>query len=387
MADDLILDDPTGLEAADDRGLLRSAADAGAQVRRALDPALAPALDRVAADGRPRALVVLAGGAADGTAEALDALLSPRSPVPVHVRDDDRLPGWAGALDLVVVLDGPYPAVAAAAAEAARRGCRLVTVARPRSSLSDLATQAGAPALELPAPTATPPGAAAAGLRRAPGYWGGIVATLRVAVAADLADGEGLDGLADALDEIALACGTGVPLGESPAKGLGLSLAESLPGLWATTPLAGAAAARMAERLAHAAAIPAAVVPVGRPGAERAAALMAGPAAAATDLDDLFRDRVEEPEADVRLRLVLLRDTDDAEDRAGTGLAVVRPVVDIAEARGVPVSELRAESGDALLRLAALVGTGDWAVAYAALSGGRDPDALARQVRARLASG
>ena len=71
-ADDLVLDDPAALEAADPGGMLRATADAGAQVRRALSATDPAALAAVAVDGRPRAVVVAGMGGSGISGDAPD---------------------------------------------------------------------------------------------------------------------------------------------------------------------------------------------------------------------------------------------------------------------------------------------------------------------------
>ena len=64
------------------------------------------------------------------------------SPVPVSVRRGLPLPGWVGPLDLVVAvsMSGRAPGPVGLAAEAARRGCRLLTVGMPDSPLAEVAS-------------------------------------------------------------------------------------------------------------------------------------------------------------------------------------------------------------------------------------------------------
>src|SRR5919106_3534819 len=110
------LDDPEALESIDP--VLREIAGWGAEVRRA-DSAAAEAMASLDASDRPRA--VIAGGA-DG--RLFRAVLEPACPVPFVAWPQPGLPGWAGPLDLVVVMDGTAgdPGAISAAAEAERRG-------------------------------------------------------------------------------------------------------------------------------------------------------------------------------------------------------------------------------------------------------------------------
>src|SRR6188768_3419351 len=107
--DESRLDDEAALERADVR--LRVLAESGARVRRE------------------------ATEAADGVAAAVATARDAARPRAI-VAPGPALPGWAGGLDLVVVLapDGSDRATAGTVAEAVRRGCQVV-VASPAGSL------------------------------------------------------------------------------------------------------------------------------------------------------------------------------------------------------------------------------------------------------------
>ena len=92
--------------------------------------AIEEAVARRAGDSRPRAVV-----AAGPDSRLLRAVLEPWCPVPFVAWPGPSLPGWAGALDLVVVLapEGSDTGAASAVAEAVRRGCRVVVACPPRS--------------------------------------------------------------------------------------------------------------------------------------------------------------------------------------------------------------------------------------------------------------
>ena len=113
--DDGLLDDEVALLRADQR--LRYLAEGGARVRReavASQDAAAEAVQRLS-DGQPRAVV-----AAGPDSRLLRAVLEPVCPVPFVAWPGPGLPGWAGSLDLVVVLapEGRDTGTAAAVAEA-----------------------------------------------------------------------------------------------------------------------------------------------------------------------------------------------------------------------------------------------------------------------------
>ncbi|WP_182346047.1 tobH protein [Tomitella gaofuii] len=120
------LDDAEQLIRGDHRGILRSAASGGAQVRAVATAVVEDALAPIAGL-RPRAVVLVArrgGGAA--AADVAAAALGPDLDVPVV--GAAALPEWVGSLDLVVVLgdDAGDPALSGAVGEALRRGADTV---------------------------------------------------------------------------------------------------------------------------------------------------------------------------------------------------------------------------------------------------------------------
>ena len=129
--DDSRLDDPAALGAADH--LLRRLAMAGARVRAELEAA-EDALSKVDSDGfRPRAVL-----AAGRDARLVRAILEPVCPVPFVAWPGPGLPGWAGPLDLVIVLGGlnEDSDAVSAASEAERRGCGLMVACPPDSPVA-----------------------------------------------------------------------------------------------------------------------------------------------------------------------------------------------------------------------------------------------------------
>ena len=74
-------------------------------------------------------------------------MLEPWCPVPFVAWPGPGLPGWAGALDLVIVLGpgGGNNLTASSVADAIRRGCSLITACPPRSILAEHAQGHGAP--------------------------------------------------------------------------------------------------------------------------------------------------------------------------------------------------------------------------------------------------
>ena len=162
--DERLLDDPEGLAESDPSGSLRALAGAGAQVRAALTATADAGLERVTADGRPHAVVVASLGGSAVVGDVLTLLAGSGSPVPVTVRRGMPLAGWVGPMDLLVAvsMSGRAPGPLGLAAEAARRGCRLLTVGSPDSPLAEVSLQhrrgarAGAAGRRRPPPG--PPG-------------------------------------------------------------------------------------------------------------------------------------------------------------------------------------------------------------------------------------
>jgi glucose/mannose-6-phosphate isomerase len=88
-----------------------------------------------------------------------------------------------------------------------------------------------------------------------------------------------------------------------------------------------------------------------------------------SDVEELFRDRVEAGPEWPRVRLLVLRDTDEVPEVARRADASLQ----VADQYGVPARELRAEGDHPLLRLASVVAPLDFATVYLALLQGIDP--------------
>src|SRR5687767_14282589 len=136
--DESRLDDEAALAQSD--GALRHLAESGARVRREAGEAVEAideAVSRTTEAPRVRAVV-----AAGPDSRLLRAVLEPWCPVPFVAWPSPNLPGWAGSLDLVVVLapDGVGAGVASAVAEAVRRGCQVVVACPPNSQVADHAS-------------------------------------------------------------------------------------------------------------------------------------------------------------------------------------------------------------------------------------------------------
>ena len=359
--DEVLLDDLEGLVAADKGGTLLALAGAGAQVRAAHTLATEAGAASVALDGRPRALVVAALGGSAVVADLLTALAGPGSPVPVMAVHSSTLPGWVSPLDLVVAVSMSGRAVGplAVASEAARRGCRLLTVGRERSPLADVCARARG--VHVPVQ---------GGLRSSRvGLWALAVPVLVAADALGLVPGDAhvLDATADALDAVADAARPSSEAFVNPAKSLALDLAGNVPLVLGAGDLAGVAALRTAAQLSRNARHPA-VSGILPDAAAEVVATFDGPFVRSSD--DLFADPFDAPTA-TALRLLLLHDTVEDEDDDVRRVAAV--VADTAREGGVLVTELRAEPGPALARIASLIGLTDFASVYLALGLGLDP--------------
>jgi Bacterial phospho-glucose isomerase C-terminal SIS domain len=229
--DESRLDDEVALASADAR--LRELAESGARVRREAAESAAGVAEAVATArdaARPRAIV-----AAGPDSRLLRAVLEPWCPVPFVAWPGPALPGWAGGLDLVVVLapDGSDRAAAAAVAEAVRRGCQVV-VASPAGSLV---------------------------AQHAEGRWSTIVPTVTrdqlatAVVVLEYLDQVGLGPRADhadvarALDDVAVACSPHRDLAVNPGKVIAIALADTTPIVWGGSSLAARAARRVSETI------------------------------------------------------------------------------------------------------------------------------------------
>jgi glucose/mannose-6-phosphate isomerase len=360
-ADDRVLDDAEAIEAADPGGMLRATADSGAQVRRALagvDPA---SLAAVAVDGRPRAVVVVGMGGSGISGDVLAAICGTGCPVPVSTLRGHTLPGWVGPNDLVIAVScsGLTEETLTVAAEAAKRGTRLVGVGTAGSPLHAVVADA-------PGGVYFPVDAGALMPRAA--LWLLSTPLLLVADALGLAEvaRPTLERAADLLDERSVEHGPVTPFPENPAKLLGVALASSQPMVWGTSPIGAVAAYRLACQLNENAKMSVASGAFPEVTHNQVVALDAATGGRA---DDIFQDPFEDASGPTRLRLVILRDPAEHEQDARRA-EVSR---EIAERRGVPVDVVRAVEGHAVVRLASLVGLADWASVYAAIAQGIDP--------------
>jgi len=329
--DESRLDDELALGSADLR--LRTLAESGSRVRReygAAADAIAEGVTR-ASDARPRAVI-----AAGPDSRLLRAVLEPWCPVPFVAWPSHALPGWAGSLDLVVVLAPERADVGAASAvaEAARRGCQVVVACPADSMVAEHA--AGRWSTILPTTT------------------GDQLATAVVMLAflhqIDLGPHATPDAVAEALDAVAIECSPHRDISINPAKMLAITLADANPVLWGGSVLAARAARRVAESIRRAS---------GRTAIAGDAEHLL-PVIEATQPRNVFDDPFTDEPAELRPVLVIL--DDGAED------PVVRELrgrlLAAANEHGVRTETLDADATAEVARYASLLLSGRYAAEY-----------------------
>jgi hypothetical protein len=330
--DESRLDDESALSAGDAR--LRLLAESGARVRREADEAAAATAEGVARareQGSPRAVI-----AAGPDSRLLRAVLEPWCPVPFVAWPNPGLPGWAGGLDLVVVLapDGSDAGTASAVAEALRRGCQVVVACPPTSMVAEHA--AGRWSTILPTTAGDQLATAVVML--------GYLAQVGLGPDADA------EGVAQALDDVAISCSPLRDLAVNPAKMLAIALADTNPLVWGGSVLAARAARRVAESIRRAS---------GRTALAGDAEHLL-PVIEAAKQHDVFDDPFADAPADLRPMLLIL---DDAAEEP-----VVREqrgrLQAAASSRGVRVETVSTEAPTEVARYASLLLSGTYAAAY-----------------------
>lgn len=330
--DESRLDEESVLAAHD--AALRELAESGARVRREAGSA-AEAIEEVVArsrdEARPRAVL-----AAGPDSRLLRAVLEPWCPVPFVAWPSPALPGWAGSLDLVVVLapDGSDTGAASAVAEATRRGCQVVVACPPDSMVAEHAAGRWSSIL----PTQTRDQLATA------------VVMLTYLDRVQLGPEADAERVADALDDVAIACAPRRDLAVNPAKMLAIALADTNPLVWGGTVLAARAARRVAESIRRA----------------------SGSSAIAGDAEHLLpvleaaapRDVFDDPFAEsspARRPMLLILDDGSQEplvrEQRGRLLAA-------ASARGVRAETVSTEAPTEISRYASLLLSGTYAARY-----------------------
>jgi hypothetical protein len=346
MFDDTLFDDPARLAEADTRGLLRTAALAGAQVRSTQESVAELGLDDLA-DGRPRALVLLTRpGVSQAACRLLAALLGPGCPVPVVVAD--VAPSWVGPLDVVFghTDDVADTVLAESVERAARRGASVVLAAPTDGPVAAAAAGRGKlfpPKVPVPAE-----------LSFAHVYTVGLAVLGALGLLSpDLAL------LADELDNESERAHPGNELMMNPAKSLAMRLADRAPLLWGLDAASTAVAEHGAYALGAHAGVSCSVDSYAQAASERA---LHRAAAELGSEADLFADPEDEVQAKSRVFLVSARY--DAHAEAGERAAVAAlPSADLV----TPGESVR---DDALLRSALLAVRFDLAAVYLGLASG-----------------
>lgn len=336
MFDDSLLEDRSALEAAD--GVLRRLAQAGARLRLETSEARGP-LAHLGDLDRPRAVI-----AAGAEARFLRAMLEPVCPVPFVAWPSHGLPGWVGALDLVVVMasDGASSGLVATVHEAVRRGAQLVIACPP---VSLIAEHAGSRSTTLlPTSTADPL----------------VAAIVALAALHEMRLGPEVhpDDVADAMDQVATDCSPFADVSENPAKDIALGLADAQPLVWGGSVLAARASRRLAEAL-------------------RAAT---GRAALSADAEELLpiietaapHDPFADPFTDAgsadRRPCLLTLDDGNADDVVRSSQSRLFAAADRNDVRVSPIAH---REGSDVERYAALLQTGMFASVYLAVGLGR----------------
>jgi hypothetical protein len=340
--DEARLDDAGVLETVDLR--LRTLAESGARVRREANEAAAATAEAIARgrdEARPRAVI-----AAGPDSRLLRAVLEQWCPVPFVAWPNPGLPGWAGALDLVVMLapEGNDHGSASAVAEAVRRGAQVVVACPERSLVGEHA--AGRHVTVLPTVTGDQLATAVVVLD--------YLAHVHLGPQADA------ESVAASLDRVAEDCSPHRDLAVNPAKMLAIALADVTPLFWGGSVLAARAARRVAESIRRSS---------GRTALAGDAEHLL-PVIAAAPVHDVFDDPFADPSGEpteLRPALVVL---DDGTDEPAVH-EQRRRLTEEADERGVRIETLTGTASCEVARYASLLSQGRYAAAYLGLGLGR----------------
>jgi glucose/mannose-6-phosphate isomerase len=386
------LDTPDVIEAADPGDVLRQVASSAAQVRTAVRSCLETDLSALVPELRPRAIVVAGMGGSGLAGEILGAVAGLTSPVQVVTSQAGRLPGWVGAADTVIAVSssGTTGETLAAAAEAARRGCRLAAVGAKDSPLQHIAEQARAPFVPV-----APDGPVRSMLPRCM-LWGLAVPLLVMAERLGVVriGPEAYELAANRLEEVSHQCRPASESFVNPGKSLALDLVGTLPVVWGTSALSGVAARRFASQLSENAKYPAMagllpeaahnqIVAFDGPFAPAAGPPLESPHTPDPGTPDDMADLNDLPSWDpdydetrpgqlpgfTPVRLVLIADPEE-DQLVGAQRAAI---TELAAQRGIGLSELAMDGEHALVRLAGVIQLADYASVYLAIASGIDP--------------
>ena len=358
-----LLADPQALEDADQGGTLRLVAMGGARIRRAaalreLDPAAGQALDTVAADGRPRALVLLGYGTGATVAKLVSSVAGAGTSVPILSVPGPALPGWIGPLDLVVVASttGRSPEIVAALTEAGRRGCRIVVVAPPTSEVAKIAGQTRSALLGM-ADESAPIWAR---------LWSVTVPALLAVEAAGILPAQSYEAAATAADDAAVRFRPSQETFVNPAKEIALRCTEHPVAAWGAGPVATISAARLADQAALRAGRP--VLHASLPDLGRGQLGLLDGSAAPSEAELFYDPEFDAPRTggSTAPAFVLLSEA-DVEPRASVVEAMVNE-------RNLPLTTVIAEQATTLERAAYLIALADFTACYLAIAVGAGPD-------------
>jgi hypothetical protein len=330
--DESRLDDESALATVDLP--LRTLAESGARVRREAGEAAAAIDEGVARSrelSRPRAVI-----AAGPDSRLLRAVLEPWCPVPFVAWPGPALPGWAGSLDLVVVLapDGSDTGTASGVAEAVRRGCQVVVACPPLSMVAEHAAGRWSTIL----PTATRDQLATA------------VVMLSYLDRVQLGPAADAEQVAEALDEVAIACSPNRDIAVNPAKMLAIALADTNPLVWGGIVLSSLPPRRIAESIRRAS---------GRTALAGDAEHLL-PVIEATPPRDVFDDPFADAQPERRPMLLILDDAAEepvVREQRGRLLAA-------ASSRGVRVETVETDAPSEVARYASLLLSGRYGAEY-----------------------
>jgi len=330
--DEARLDDAGVLQTIDVR--LRTLAESGARVRREAHEAAASTAALIARErdeARPRTVI-----AAGPDSRLLRAVLEQRCPVPFVAWPNPGLPGWAGALDLVVMLapEGSDHGSASTVAEAVRRGAQVVVACPERSLVAEHAVGRHTAVL----PTVTGDQLATA------------VVVLDYLAHVNLGPRADAEAVAVSLDEVATDCSPHRDLAVNPAKMLAIAMGDTNPIVWGGSVLAARAARRLAESLRRTS---------GRSAIAGDAEHLL-PVIEATKPHNVFEDPFADESAAPRPLLLVLDDSSD--DRV---VHEQRDLITSAAARqGVRVETITTDADPEVGRYASLLLTGNYAAEY-----------------------
>lgn len=363
MIDETVLNDQKRIDIIDASGMFAAVASSGAQMRESVSQIDRSALKKIADGGKPRAIIVAGMGGSGVSGDVLAAVAGPSSSLPIVVERTHHLPGWVSPLDMVIAVScsGSTEETLSVAAEAGRRGARLVTIGAANSPIEAISAQAAGVHLAIDAQGRMPRAS----------LWTIATPLLMLANALEVADipDEVFTQTADLMDEVSVENGLNIPLDSNVAKTLGLALAESLPMLWGTGAIGRTATGRFMAQLAENAKLPAVYGGLPEVGHNQIVTFD-GPLARTTQ-SDVFADPVRDGK-DRGIHLVLMRD--EAEHEAvAKRVAVIEKIV---ESRSLPMTELHARGQHRMTRLATLVVLTDWASVYSAIALGIDPSPI-----------